>query len=158
MTAAAAKLGKSQGQVSHFGGKNPIKIIGDDIAAQIEAAWNLPAGWLDVNHSEPAGGPEVGKAQQQSQPLTPDPVTLREAYLLAYQQAALERGLGHKYRLEDDPERTVSAYSFLVAGGGARTASEVASFIAAAMRQGHNAAGGLSGESTKRGRRARRAK
>jgi hypothetical protein len=47
ITAAAAKLEKSQGQVSHFGGKNPIKNIGDDIAAEIEKAWGKPPGWLD---------------------------------------------------------------------------------------------------------------
>jgi hypothetical protein len=47
ITAAASQLGKLQGQVSHFGGKNPIKPIGDQIASEIEAAFNLPHGWLD---------------------------------------------------------------------------------------------------------------
>jgi hypothetical protein len=46
ITAAAERLGKTQGQVSHFGGKTPIKNIGDDIASEIEKAWLKPwAGW-----------------------------------------------------------------------------------------------------------------
>lgn len=48
VTAAAARLEKTQGQVSHFGGKTPSKIIGDDIAGEIEAAFSLPAGALDI--------------------------------------------------------------------------------------------------------------
>lgn len=49
LTEAANRLGKSQGQVSHFGGKSPIKNIGDDIATEIEQAWGKPIGWLDQN-------------------------------------------------------------------------------------------------------------
>jgi hypothetical protein len=47
ITAAASRLGKLQGHVSHFGGKNPIKPIGDQIASEIEASFNLPHGSLD---------------------------------------------------------------------------------------------------------------
>jgi hypothetical protein len=61
ITAAAEALGKPQGQVSHFGGKNPTKIIGDQIAGEIEAAFSLPAGWLDVNRSDHATGDELVK-------------------------------------------------------------------------------------------------
>lgn len=45
---AAARLDKSQGQVSHFGGKNPRKSIGEQIAREIEAAYGKPRGWLDT--------------------------------------------------------------------------------------------------------------
>lgn len=48
LTRAAELLGKSQGHVSHFGGKNPTKPIGDKIAGEIEAAYGLPAGSLDT--------------------------------------------------------------------------------------------------------------
>ena len=47
ITAAASRLGKLQGHVSHFGGKSPIKPIGDQIASEIEAEFGLPHGWLD---------------------------------------------------------------------------------------------------------------
>lgn len=65
-----------------------------------------------------------------SQPAIPDPSILREAYLLAYQEAEIETGV--PYRLEDDPQRTVSAYAFLVSG---RSASEVAEYMGAALRR-----------------------
>lgn len=51
ITEAARRLGKLQGQVSHFGGKRPIKNIGDELAEQIEAAWNLSPGFLDLSDS-----------------------------------------------------------------------------------------------------------
>jgi hypothetical protein len=50
MTAAAERLGKLQGQVSHFGGARPIRAIGDQIAAEIETAFGLPEGSLDSIH------------------------------------------------------------------------------------------------------------
>jgi SOS-response transcriptional repressor LexA len=50
LTKLADRLGKSQGQVSHFGGENPIKNIGPKIAREIEAAFDRPRGWLDSPH------------------------------------------------------------------------------------------------------------
>lgn len=44
----AELLGKAPAQVSAFGGKNPTKGIGDQIAREIERALNLPHGSLDV--------------------------------------------------------------------------------------------------------------
>ena len=41
-------LGNAPAQVSAFGGKNPTKGIGDQIAREIEAALKLPNGSLDV--------------------------------------------------------------------------------------------------------------
>lgn len=67
VTAVAEALKKKQPQVSHFGGERPSKIIGDQIAGEIEAAFELSPGSLDhaprdgtVN--EPAQG--VGQASQ----------------------------------------------------------------------------------------------
>ena len=54
ITEAAAKLGKTQGQISHFGGTNPIKNIGNDIAREIEVAWEKPRGWMDAPQWEGA--------------------------------------------------------------------------------------------------------
>lgn len=47
ITEAGDRLGKTQGQVSQFGGKKPTKVIGDQIAAEIEDAFGKPSGWLD---------------------------------------------------------------------------------------------------------------
>lgn len=52
ITGFAERLGKSQGQVSHFAGENPIKNIGNKIAREIEEAFDLERGWLDVQQTE----------------------------------------------------------------------------------------------------------
>lgn len=44
----ADKLGKAPAQVSAFGGKNPTKGIGDQIAREIEKALHLHEGYLDM--------------------------------------------------------------------------------------------------------------
>ena len=44
----AELLGKAPAQVSAFGGKNPTKGIGDQIAREIERALKLPHGSLDI--------------------------------------------------------------------------------------------------------------
>lgn len=136
ITDAANRLEKKQGQVSHFGGKNPTKPIGDQIAAEIEEAWHLPPGWLDLNHSDEGQPTNLGKTEQQSQPVQLDPKTLAQAFLLATQEAVIEGQ--KKYDLVDDPERTVRAYNFLAAGP---SYSEVAGYTVAALRRAKQATG-----------------
>lgn len=65
LTAAAEKLDKLQPQVSHFGGKKPSKVIGDQIAEEIERAFGLPLGSLDLNNS---GDERVKTASQLARP------------------------------------------------------------------------------------------
>lgn len=48
ITAAAELLDKAQGQVSNFGGKRPTKVIGDQIAEEIETAFGVNPGSLDL--------------------------------------------------------------------------------------------------------------
>jgi SOS-response transcriptional repressor LexA len=48
LTDIAELLGKAPAQVSAFGGKNPTKGIGDQIAREIENALNLHDGYLDM--------------------------------------------------------------------------------------------------------------
>ncbi|WP_428355935.1 hypothetical protein [Methyloprofundus sp.] len=52
VVAMSVRLGKSQPQVSHFIGGNPIKNIGNRIARQIEEAFNKENGWLDNCHTQ----------------------------------------------------------------------------------------------------------
>lgn len=52
VVAMSVRLGKSQPQVSHFIGGNPIKNIGNRIARQIEDAFDKENGWLDNCHTE----------------------------------------------------------------------------------------------------------
>ncbi|MEG9622080.1 XRE family transcriptional regulator [Pseudomonas guariconensis] len=47
----AELLGKAPAQVSAFGGKNPTKGIGDQIARELEKALKLPTGYLDIPFS-----------------------------------------------------------------------------------------------------------
>lgn len=51
LTDIADRLGKAPAQVSAFGGKNPTKGIGDQIAREIETALNLHNGYLDMPYS-----------------------------------------------------------------------------------------------------------
>ncbi|MEE4626649.1 S24 family peptidase [Pseudomonas alliivorans] len=46
----ADALGKAPAQVSSFGGKNPTKGIGDQIAREFEKAFGLHRGYLDMPH------------------------------------------------------------------------------------------------------------
>ncbi|WP_397452507.1 LexA family protein [Pseudomonas sp. NA-150] len=48
LTDIADRLGKAPAQVSAFGGKNPTKGIGDQIAREIEKALELHSGYLDM--------------------------------------------------------------------------------------------------------------
>src|SRR6185312_9552035 len=47
VTHLAERLGKSQSQISHLIGTNPVKNIGDKLAAEVERAFEKPNGWLD---------------------------------------------------------------------------------------------------------------
>lgn len=48
----ARKVGMENVQVSHIIGRNPIRNIGNAIAARIEDAFAKERGWLDVRHGE----------------------------------------------------------------------------------------------------------
>jgi len=51
LTDIADALGKAPAQVSAFGGKNPTKGIGDQIAREIEKALDLHNGYLDIPYA-----------------------------------------------------------------------------------------------------------
>lgn len=51
VTKIAERLEKSQSQISHLIGTNPVKNIGDKLAAHIERVFNKPYGWLDQPHN-----------------------------------------------------------------------------------------------------------
>lgn len=51
LTDIADLLGKAPAQVSAFGGKNPTKGIGDQIAREIESALGLHSGYLDMPYA-----------------------------------------------------------------------------------------------------------
>lgn len=70
----ARRLNKSTSQISHLIGPNPIKNIGDRIAAEVENIFNKPSGWLDQ--------PQVGNDHILSQSIT------HHIPLLSWEQAA----------------------------------------------------------------------
>lgn len=47
------RLGMGKAQASQIIGRNPIRQIGDDVAARIEAEFRKPADWLDADHTDP---------------------------------------------------------------------------------------------------------
>lgn len=51
----AERLEKSQSQISHLIGTNPVKNIGDKFAAHVERIFNKPYGWLDQMHAGEEG-------------------------------------------------------------------------------------------------------
>lgn len=50
VTKLAERLEKAQSQISHLIGTNPVKNVGDKLAAHIEKTFNKPYGWLDQPH------------------------------------------------------------------------------------------------------------
>jgi phage repressor protein C with HTH and peptisase S24 domain len=51
-TRLAEKLDIPYAQLSHYIGKNPSKNIGIKTARQVEQVFNLPHGWMDIEHIE----------------------------------------------------------------------------------------------------------
>lgn len=129
ITAAAELLKKAQGQVSHFGGKVPTKVIGDQIATEIEAAFGLPLGYLDErNDSVKDTLPDVEQASQN--PIL-DPAILAEAekWMRFIEQATGE------LRPVRRAERLITLYHLVAADGGS-LAPEHAQDLIDAARQG----------------------
>lgn len=65
VTQLAERLAKSQSQISHLIGTNPVKNIGDRFAAEVEKAFSKPDGWLDHDHHsahEESGTYQVGRS------------------------------------------------------------------------------------------------
>lgn len=50
VTQLAKRLGKTQSQISHLIGTNPVKNIGDRFATHVEKIFDKPTGWLDQEH------------------------------------------------------------------------------------------------------------
>ncbi len=46
------RIGISKSQASQIIGRNPIRLIGDDLAERIETSFGKPTDWLDANHSD----------------------------------------------------------------------------------------------------------
>lgn len=70
LTDIADRLGKAPAQVSAFGGKNPTKGIGNQIAREIEEALHLRNGFLDIAPMRD----ENGKYSENSVAIQPLPV------------------------------------------------------------------------------------
>lgn len=52
VTQLAKHLGKTQSQISHLIGTNPVKNIGDRFASHVEKIFEKPTGWLDQEHHD----------------------------------------------------------------------------------------------------------
>lgn len=115
VTAAAAKLEKTQPQVSQFGGSNPTKMIGDDLAAQIEECFGLPLGALDVNDSgDELVSERPGGARSGSQIGEPDEAILTEVE----KWVRFEEGAGPRYQPVRRLQRSIQILQLMQANGG----------------------------------------
>lgn len=107
---AADRLGKSHSQITNFGGKNPTKNIGEQVAREIERAYGLSDGMLDR--------PLKGSGLPTNGTLSPSP----ELHIDSLAQAVKwirfeERRLG-VYQPERHAERLMSLYRLIEADGG----------------------------------------
>jgi hypothetical protein len=137
VTAAAGLLDKTQGQISHFGGKRPSKPIGDQIAGEIEAAFGLPHGWLDEHNSgEGTVNERPGGLPSPSQFETLDDATLTQAE----EWVRFEEGTRGKYQPVIRLRRLMHFVGLLVADGGRLSPAHAAEVIDAARQ---SPAGGI---------------
>lgn len=145
ISAAAAKLGKSQAQVSSFGGSGPTKNIGDDVASEIESVWGLEPGWLDSpNHTERKDGVNSYGAEAASlaESVSISPSALAEAEKwLRFDEACQ----GREYQPVIRAERLIALYELIVSDGGTLSPTHSEELIAAArQRQEQGVVGGRS--------------
>lgn len=95
----ALKLNKAQAQVSHIIGTSFVKNIGDKIAAQIEAAFDKPPGWLDREHYHIEKTQAVYHTQEgQSAILCP------QIPLITWQEAKEWNQIGYGYKLKNNEQ------------------------------------------------------
>jgi hypothetical protein len=143
---AANRLGKTPGQVSHFGGERPIKNIGDKIAAAIEKEWGKFPGWLDQPHhnsGEETANERPHEAGDMSQSGQLDAQILTEAE----KWVRFEEGAGAVYQGVRRAQRLMALYRLVEADGGSLTPEHCEDIInAARQRQGETG----NGISTKR--------
>lgn len=59
ISALAERIGRSQSQISHIIGKNPVRNIGSRMAKEIEKAFDKPEGWLDNIHDNLSEQPHI---------------------------------------------------------------------------------------------------
>ncbi len=144
VSAAAIFLEKAQAQVSQFGGSNPTKVIGDDLAAQIEETFRLKPGTLDLNSS----GDELVNERPGSVRLASQSEDLDEAMLAEVEKwVRFEEGAGPRYQPVRRLQRSIALIQIMQANGG-RIPPEMAEELINAKR-------GLQGK-VKNGRTAKR--
>ena len=104
----ALKLNKAQSQLSHLIGCSPIKNIGDKLAAQIEAEFDKPLGWLDREHYRIEETQTVYQTQQGQ-----SAILCRQIPLITWEEARQWNQLAYAYepRSQDQFVATTSEVS-----------------------------------------------
>lgn len=130
ITAVADKLGKTQGQVSRFGGDPPGKVIGDQIAGEIEDAFGLPPGSLDHMNGEETVNNRSYESGTASQFRNLDDGILAQAEdWVAFEERA--RGARFRYPPVRRLRRSIELVQVLLADGGTLTPTHAAAIIEA---------------------------
>jgi SOS-response transcriptional repressor LexA len=89
----ALRLNKAQSQMSHLIGISPTKNIGDRIAAQVEAAFAKPIGWLDREHYSIEDNQAIYRTEQGD-----SAILCRQVPLISWQEAKEWHQLAYEYR------------------------------------------------------------
>lgn len=89
----AIRLNKSQSQISHLIGASPIKNVGDKIAAEIEAIFDKPAGWLDREHYSIEEARAIYRTDQGQ-----SAILCRQIPLITWQEAKEWNQLAYNYK------------------------------------------------------------
>lgn len=89
----ANRLNKSQSQISHLIGASPIKNVGDKIAAEIEAIFDKPAGWLDREHYSIEEARTIYRTDQGQ-----SAILCRQIPLITWQEAKEWNQLAYNYK------------------------------------------------------------
>lgn len=93
ITRLADRLNKTQSQISHLIGSNPVKNIGDKIAAQAEREFKKPMGWLDRDHgfTSPSTGTQESIRNDRG-------VLCLQVPLISWQEAKNWHQIGYNYK------------------------------------------------------------
>ena len=121
LTAFAKTTDMSDSQVNQLIGKNPVKNIGNIVAARIEQAYGKPGGWLDQDHSRENSIPNIADEVD----ITTSEDISREWPFTVSLQEILEIGPEEKASLDKYISYTVKEWQLSKTEGNAKKESAI---------------------------------
>lgn len=132
---AVEHLGRSQAQVSQISSDRPIKVIGDQLASDLEGQLGLPEGALD--HGLREGGVSGDKGTDFNLGVGSPSRALHDSVLEeAEKWVRFEEGIAGRYQPVRRLRRLLALLGLLVADGGALSPTHAAEILDAVRAQG----------------------